>query len=270
MATTPSEVTTASEQPLLLPFTYFDEDGGIPENVESETHMLLSRWHFQKNVPKNSIGINDNALFDAALVIQQMQGMRSSLKDFAKERYWCLVKSEAVDRGLTNFNQQIVTNQDLCNALKNLVQSRENEEKVYLVLYAWFRNCYKFEKETVDDWAAKNNYVIQLGTRCGRRRIKDPFMDRHGFGQIVKDARSDTIKTITRGMARDAKWKVVATNKSKQSEKNEVYHERQCITRAGKFYVVTMEEMAVSEWKCWKREHVILLTTSFCETDTGT
>ena len=234
------------EGPLILPFSYFDEDGGIPDNVESDTHLLLSRWHFQKNVPKNNIGINDNSFFDAAAVIQQMQTMKSSLKDFAKEKYWCMVKKEAVDKGLTNFNQPIVTNQDLCDALKNLTQNRENEEKVYLILYAWFRNSYKFEKEAVDDWATKNNYIIQTGTRCGRRRVKDPIMDRHGFGQIVKDARSDTIKTITRGMARDANWKVVATNKSKQSEKNEIYHERQCISRAAKFYVVTKVDAVVS------------------------
>lgn len=240
-----------SEQPLMLPFTYFEEDGGIPDNADSELHMLLSRWHFQKNVPKNNIGINDNSLFDASLVIQQMQGMRSSLKDFAKEKYWFAVKREAVGKGLTNFNQPIVTNQDLCDALKNLPQTRENEERVYLILYAWFRNCYKFEKETVDEWATKNNYVIQMGTRGGRRRVKDPIMDRHGFGQIVKDARSDTIKTITRGMARDARWKVVATNKSKQSEKNEVYHERQCISRAGKFFVVVTDEAIVSDTQCY-------------------
>ena len=101
----------------------------------------------------------------------------------------------------------------------------------------------------VDDWAAKNKYIIQQGARCGRRRVKDPIMDRHGFGQIVKDARSDTIKTITRGMGRDAKWKVVATNKSKQSEKNEVYHERNCISNKGKFYVVTIEDIVVSTWR---------------------
>ena len=67
---------------LILPFSYFDEDGGIPDNVESDTHLLLPLWHFQKNVPKNNIGINDNSFFNAAAVIQQMQTMKSSLKDF--------------------------------------------------------------------------------------------------------------------------------------------------------------------------------------------
>ena len=65
--------------------------------------------------------------------------------------------------------------------------------------------------------------------------MKNPIMDRHGFGQIVKDAQSDTNKKIIRGMAKDAWWKVVATNKWNQSK---VYRERQFISRAAKFFVV--------------------------------
>jgi hypothetical protein len=233
------------ERTIEFPSTYFNEDGSVPENVE--VHLLMARWHLQRNVPKNSMGENDYGAFNAESVIAQMMSMRSSLKDFAKQRYWCLVKQKAVALGLTNLNQSIVTNQDLCEALKNVPRNRDNEEKMYLVLYSWFRNLYCFEMETVDAWAAKNNYIINQAARLGRQRTKDPIMDRHGFGQIVKNARSDTIKTIARGMGRDAKWKVVATNKQAQSEKNEVYHERTCISQKGKFYVVITEETVVSE-----------------------
>lgn len=121
-------------------------------------------------------------------------------------------------------------NQDLSDALKNLPRNEENEDKVYMVLYAWFRNTYRFEADTVDEWGKMHNYSI---------------LDRHGFGRIVKDARSDTIKTITRAMMRNAKWKVVATNKSKQSEENEVYYERNGLTREGKYYVVIAEDTQV-------------------------
>lgn len=82
--------------------------------------------------------------------------------------------------------------------------------------------------------------------RAGNKRSKDPLLDRHGFGQIVKDARSDTIKTITRLMQREAGRKVVATNKSSQSEKNELYEEWKCLTKPGRFYVVTPMEKQVS------------------------
>ena len=43
-------------------------------------------------------------------------------------------------------------NQDLSDALKNLPRNEENEDKVYMVLYAWFRNTYRFEADTVDEW----------------------------------------------------------------------------------------------------------------------
>jgi hypothetical protein len=239
------ESSGASTKQFVFPATYFNEDGGIPENLDTEIHNLKARWHFQLNVAKNSIGENDYSTFDADLVVAQMRAMKASLKEYAKERYWVTVKREANHKGMNHCNQRIVTNQDLCEALKRLKRDDRSEQMVYLVLYGWFRNCYKFEKETVDEWAKKNHYVIQMGTRCGRRRVKDPIMDRHGFGQIVKDSRSDTIKTIARGMARDAMWKVVATNKSKQSEKNEVYHEKRCVMRNTKFYVVVTESETV-------------------------
>lgn len=242
-----AESRKVSTETFVFPATYFNEDGGIPENLDTEIHHLKARWHFQRNVMKNGIGHNDYSTFDADLVIGQMRAMKSSLKEFAKQRYWVTAKKEANHKGMSNCNQRIVTNQDLCGSLKNLPRNERNEQMVYLVLYGWFRNSYNFEKETVDEWARVNNYVIQLGSRCGRRRVKDPVMDRHGFGQIVKDARSDTIKTITRGMARDAMWKVVATNKSKQSEKNEVYCEKRCVTRNTKFYVVITENELVRE-----------------------
>jgi len=244
-------------QTFVFPATYFHDDGGIPENVETEIHHIKARWHFQRNFAKNCIGDNDYSTFDADLVIEQMRSMKSSLKEYAKERYWTTVKREANHKGMSLGNQHIVTNQDLCDALKRLTRDDRSEQMVYLVLYGWFRNSYNFETETVDEWAKKNNYVIQIGSRGGRRRVKDPIMDRHGFGQIVKDARSDTIKTITRGMAREAMWKVVATNKSKQSEKNEVYHEKKCITRKTKFYVVIIENEKVR--KClleWWTKHI--------------
>jgi hypothetical protein len=235
----------SSDEPFKFPANYFKDDGSIPENEESEIHNLKAKWHFQRNVAKTSMGENDYASFDAKLVIEQMKVMKSSLKEFTKEKYWQTVKKEAEKHGMTHCNQPITTNQDLCDALKNLTRDEVNEEKVYMVLYAWFRNSYRFEAETVDEWARKYNYVILKTSRLGRQRVKDPILDRHGFGQIVKDARSDTIKTITRGMIRDAKWKVVATNKSKQSEKNEVYYERNSISMKGKYYVVVSEDIPV-------------------------
>jgi hypothetical protein len=238
---------------IALPANYFKDDGSIPENVEEEMHNLRALWHFQRNVPTTTMGENDYAEFDAGLVIQQRKTMKHSLKEFTKDRYWELVKKKAAELGMTNCNHEIVLNQDLCDALKNLTRDERNEEKVYLVLYAWFRNKYQFEADTVDEWAKENNYTIQIGSRLGRQRMKDPILDRHGFGQIVKDARSDTIKTITRSMMRDTKWKVVATNKSKQSEKNEVYYERNCISITGRYYVVVAEDAPVSTLCLYKK-----------------
>lgn len=240
-------------QPFVFPATYFHDDGSIPENDETELHLLKARWHFQKNVAKNCIGDNDYSNFDATLVIEQMKEMKSSLKEYAKTCVWAKVKREANLKGMSHCNQRIICDKDLARALRSLTRNDRSEQMVFLVLYGWFRNSYNFETQTVDNWAQMNNYVIQIGSRGGRRRIKDPVLDRHGFGQIVKDARSDTIKTITRGMARDAMWKVVATNKSKQSEKNEVYHERRCAEGNTKFFVVVTENDVV-------RKHLLELS----------
>ena len=245
------EVTGPKTQPFVFPATYFHDDGSIPENDEKELHLLKARWHFQKNVAKNCIGDNDYSNFDANHVIEQMREMKSSLKDYAKECVWNKVKREANHKGMSHGNQRIVRDKDLIDALKRLTRNDRSEQMVFLVLYGWFRNSYNFETETVDDWAKVNNYVIQMGSRGGRRRVKDPVLDRHGFGQIVKDARSDTIKTITRAMARDAMWKVVATNKSKQSEKNEVYHEKRCVVANTNFFVVVTNNDVVRK-RMWE------------------
>jgi hypothetical protein len=228
-----------SERKHVFPFNYFDLEGGIPKDNPEEQHLLKGLWDFQIGAPKNSLGGNNFLDFKPDLVIEQMQRMKCSLRDFTKERYWSMAKSEAICLGLTNMNQKIVTNHDLCECLSNLKRTPEHEEAVFNALYAWFRNQYFFEKETVDLWAAKMNYGILQGKRTGSQRVKDPVMDRHGFGQIVKDARSDTIKTITRTMEREAGWKVVATNKQSQSEKNQLYEERRATGKTGKYFVVT-------------------------------
>ena len=69
---------------------------------------------------KNGIGHKDYSTFDADLVLGQMRAMKSSLKEFAKQRYWVTAKKEANHKGMSNCNQRIVTNQDLCDSLKNL------------------------------------------------------------------------------------------------------------------------------------------------------
>jgi hypothetical protein len=243
---------TDDDRKHVFPCNYFYLDGGIPADKLEEVQELKSRWHFQIGTPKNDVGENDYAHFEAQLVIGQMERMKTSLKEFAKERYWMRAKTEARCVGMENLSQKIVTNQDLCDCLNNLQRSQANEQNVYLTLYGWFRNHYWFEQETVDLWAAKMNYRILLGKRTGNKRAKDPLLGRHGFGQIVKDARSDTIKTITRSMQRESGWKVVATNKSSQSDKNELYEEQKCMTKTGKFYIVTPLEKQVRTENNWK------------------
>jgi hypothetical protein len=203
------------------PYDYFIlETGCVPKDME----CLKARWRYRKKRQDENTTLMDTEIFNALTLTNEMDGLRESLRCFAKDRYLEHIRHLLKVHGFKREDdgQTCVTMKDMLSMIKDNPNLNTNKSDILFEIFHHKNNGWT--SSTVDDWASSENIKITLPTTIvTKKRQPNITFFRGGFGPIVNTARMQSLKLIMRNMWKGQGWKIAVARSEAAADNGDKY-----------------------------------------------
>ena len=195
---------------LEYPRDFFHPVSGASPKDEAAAALL---WPYQKERPAKGVAETETA--DGAHMMEEIEEIRSSLRNYIMEAYMEGVREAAKKNKLTTPETNVtpVTPKDMNKILNSLPCTPENGKLVYLVFHEFHRDR-NWLSHAVDLWFIDQKMKLLPAVvhhEEGKKPTKAYRSDRGGFGVVARQAKSQALGRMMQPMLKKAGWCIATT-----------------------------------------------------------